>query len=228
MKEKLTRFIQPVTDVAFPPVCACCGEMLMKRDDVICDECLEYRFEQDGAGDDVLLPDTVGFRFSMWQFDKMGYLQDLLHKLKYDHVTGVGFRLGQQVGRALIGSGFFHDPGNSIWIPVPLHKKRLRKRGYNQSRMIADGLASVTGIEVIAEDVVSRVKRTHTQTGLNSGERIKNLNGAFQVNKGEAVAGQTAIIVDDVFTTGATTFELAGVLSKASDTPCGIVTIART
>lgn len=228
MRETITRWVQPIADLAFPPVCACCGEMLILRNDVICDECIACRFEADVAGEEVLLPDSVRFRFAMWKFDKLGYLQDLLHKLKYDHLTGIGRKLGRETGRQLIHAGLAGESERTVLVPVPLHHKRHRQRGYNQSRLIAEGIAGATGCKVIAEGAVRRRKNTTTQTGLNSHQRIKNLEKAFIVHSPEELKGFSAIVVDDVFTTGATTFELAGAIYRISGIPCGIVTIART
>lgn len=224
----IRKLISPIFDMAFPPVCACCGLLLIERGDTICDDCLQTRFERDMPDEGIILPDTVSFRFSMWRFDKMGYLQDLLHKLKYDHLTGVGLRLGKQIGRELARLDLISPDDLPVLVPVPLHQKRFRKRGYNQSRELAIGIAGGSGWDVIPAGSVIRRKNTRTQTGLNSSERVKNLEGAFGIKMPECVQGRTAIIVDDVYTTGATTFELARCISENSERSCGIVTIART
>lgn len=227
---KLNNLIHPITDIAFPPVCACCGLLLINRDDVICEQCIGIRFERDIDDDQLILPESVSFRFSLWRFDKMGYLQDLLHKLKYDHLTGIGSRLGKELGKQLISRSIVSVNAKNpfLIVPVPLHKKRYRKRGYNQSREIGKGISASSQFELIPEDVVRRPKNTRTQTGLDSGERLRNLEGAFQINTPDYLQGRKTIIVDDVYTTGATTFELAGCLYEHTGNPSGIVTIART
>lgn len=228
----MRRWTVAVSDLVFPPVCACCGQLTFQRSDIICYECLSTRFEPDVRNDSIILPKSVAFRYSLWKFDKMGYLQNLLHKLKYDHLTSVGFSLGRELGKQLIKSGYieshFSSTENLILVPVPLYKKRLRKRGYNQSRLISEGINNSTGINIIQEHSILRCKNTATQTGLNSEKRIRNLSKAFRVNKYEVLTGRIPIIVDDVYTTGATTFELAATLSQYTTHQSAIVTVART
>lgn len=227
MKRYIKPLIEPVTDLVFPPVCACCGDRLMDRQNMICDECLASRFERAINHGEEILPDAVSFRHSLWLFDKYGYLQNLLHKLKYDHCTGIGEQLGREAGRSLKALGIIQDAKNWRLAAVPLHKKRYRKRGYNQSMEIARGVAATTGIGLMAEDCIRRLKNTKTQTGLNSNERTSNISGAFEVAEPASVQNTRILIVDDVFTTGATTFELAQILFDLSGLSCGILTIAK-
>lgn len=227
MRERIQELINPIGELVFPPVCACCGDMVIDRNDMLCDFCLTTRFEMDRFSADEILPESVSYRFSMWQFDKSGYLQNLLHKLKYDHCTGIGVQLGHEAGRQLLKRIIVENPESWILIPVPLHKSRYRKRGYNQSREISKGITEFSAIQLVDEHVVVRVRNTKTQTGLNSKERITNLSGAFQVLKPEYLKDFHCLLVDDVYTTGATTFELAQTLFKITGNPCGIVTLAR-
>lgn len=227
MRDRLRRSIEPFTDLVFPPVCACCGDLLIQRTDMICDFCLHTRFERDRSINEDILPESTLFRFSMWQFDKMGFLQNLLHKLKYDHCIGIGVQLGREAGRLLKEQTSIHEKDSWVIIPVPLHKKRFRKRGYNQAREIARGLGESINLKLVDENKVLRVKNTQTQTGLNSDERVANLAGAFRIKDQLAFKGVHALLVDDVYTTGATTFELAQSLHTISGKPCGIVTLAR-
>lgn len=219
--------IKPIAELVFPPVCACCGDLLIDRNHMICEFCLKTRFEMDSLSADEILPESVSYRFSMWQFDKSGYLQNLLHKLKYDHCTGIGVQLGREAGRLLLKRIDLENPKSWILIPVPLHKSRYRKRGYNQSREIAKGIAKSSTIQLVDENIVVRIRNTKTQTGLNSKERMANLSGAFQVINPANLNNNNYLLVDDVYTTGTTTFELAQTLFDLTGKPCGIVTLAR-
>lgn len=227
MKRYINSLIEPVADVVFPPVCACCGERLMDRQQMICEECLTSRFEKESDTQVEILPDAVHFRLSLWSFDKYGYLQDLLHKLKYDHCTGIGEQLGREAGRMLKAKEAIKNLENWRLVAVPLHKKRFRKRGYNQSWEIAKGVAVTTGISLLSEDCIKRLKNTKTQTGLNSSERTSNISGAFELADPSTVQDSRILIVDDVFTTGATTFELAQTIYDLSGLSSGILTIAK-
>ncbi len=168
----------------------------------------------------------------MWNFDKGGYLQDLLHKLKYHHLRGVGLELGY-----LMGTNFLHrhsqeeldgiHEAKPLIMPVPLHRSKKRKRGYNQARALGEGVAKSTGWEILKPGVIERIKKTKTQTGLNLKQRSENLRGVFRVTDSQPLKGRFPIIVDDVFTTGATTFELARVIHNLNEQSSGIMTVAK-
>lgn len=227
MKNIIKTLTQPVSDIVFPPVCACCGDRLIDRGNTICMDCLHSRFEP-ARTNKVILPDSVSFLLPLWSFDKYGFLQDLLHKLKYDHCTGVGEQIGREAGRLLTKSGFIDSVSDWRILAVPLHRKRYRTRGFNQSMEMAKGAALTSGIQLLSDDVVRRVKHTKTQTGLNSSERASNISGAFEITRSSAgtINQKRIVIVDDVFTTGATTFELSETLESVTGSSCGVLTIA--
>lgn len=227
MIKRAKKLIQPISDIVFPPVCACCGDLLMDRQLMVCELCLSTRFERTDFAQGDILPDSVEFQFSLWNFDKYGYLQHLLHKLKYDHCTTIGVQMGKEAGRALLNSGIISDIENWCLLAVPLHRKKRRQRGYNQSEEIARGLSQISGIQMLSVSSVERVKYTRTQTGLNSNQRQKNISGAFQINTPQVIQGRHILIVDDVYTTGATTFELAQEIFDCNGLSCGILTIAK-
>ena len=230
--ELMKKIYQSYAEIAFPPTCACCGTSTNSEERFICSLCRAERFENAGTGQTDILPNNVTFVNTMWYFDKGGYLQDLLHKLKYHHLKGVGLELGY-----LLGSDFLHgrsqDELDEIYnskpliIPVPLHRSKKRKRGYNQARALGEGVSKSTGWDIIESGAIKRIKKTKTQTGLNLKQRSENLRGAFQIADPEPIEKGFAIIVDDVFTTGATTFELARTIHETTGKKSGILTVAR-
>ena len=92
---------------------------------------------------------------------------------------------------------------------------------------IAKGVAFSTNIPLLPKGVIQRLKHTKTQTGLNSSERTSNISGAFEITKESAFSANSVLIIDDVYTTGATTFELAKSIHSATGQHCGILTIAK-
>lgn len=226
------KFADSLRDVVFPVTCACCGSSTTGKNRYICYWCETKRFQQASGYDSEILPEQVRFVFSMWQFDKGGYLQDLLHNLKYNFLREVGVELGRLLGRRLDENledyltGQIRD-NEPVLIPVPLHKSKLKKRGYNQAEALAAGISEMTRWEILGQDHVIRQKKTKTQTGLNSGQRAENLRDAFLLKSPESVQGRFPIIVDDVFTTGTTTFELARTICKNRELNTGIVTVAK-
>jgi ComF family protein len=225
------KILEPYFELLFPVICPCCGSSIQQSDKHLCNWCAKGRFEYSDVDLNLILPDSVKLQFSMWKFDKGGYLQQMLHDLKYNYLQSVGVDLGGilaekflELNQTTLDEIFRH--AEPIIVPVPLHKSKLRKRGFNQARALATGFAKKTGWQTIQMGTVVRVKRTKTQTGLSAEKRTENLRNAFLVKGKIDLEEKVPIIVDDVFTTGATTFELASALHKNSN-PSIIVTAAK-
>jgi len=142
-----------------------------------------------------------------------------VHGLKYGRLP----RIADDLAAAMLPLRPPTD-GPSVLIPIPLAPKRLRERGYNQSEMLARALARQWRIPV-ALDVLVRARETPTQTALTPETRLANVAGAFSVTKGNS--GPILVLVDDVFTTGATLAEAARALEQAGATRVLGVTFAR-
>jgi ComF family protein len=115
-------------------------------------------------------------------------------------------------------------------VPVPLHRTRLRQRGFNQAELIARAAMKVRRPDnrLLLCPVLERKRETTSQIGLTSHQRRENLRGAFGVLGPEAVKGREVLVVDDVYTTGATVSECARVLRRAGATKVWVATVART
>ena len=112
-------------------------------------------------------------------------------------------------------------------LPIPIHKKRLRERGFNQATLLAKGIAKATGVP-IATDVLFRHRYTAAQSGLDREARQTNIIDAFQLRKKEVICGKHLLLIDDVFTTGATIREAVKVLWRADPAEIDVLTLART
>lgn len=219
----------------FPPVCLVCKKRLLDREPYVCSRCLETRYpdpnsERNKTCEGILLPNSVYFQDALWKFEKGGSLQDLLHALKYKGLGSLGIRLGTQLGKRMKT-----NPGYEIWkeenesvlvVGVPLHPKKLKIRGYNQAEKIAIGVAKQLDISILPNEALIRTKHTATQTHFSHIERIKNMDEAFMVPDNRLIKDKCILIVDDVFTTGSTTFAIAEVLKKAGAKQIGIITLA--
>ena len=126
----------------------------------------------------------------------------------------------------IVIEGIASDNLPDIVVPVPLHMGRLRKRGFNQSRILAAKIASVTGAE-LSDKALIRIKKTIPQTNLSREERIKNIKKAFLADR-TRVSGKKVMVVDDIYTTGATIRECAVTLQRAGAEMIEAVTLART
>jgi ComF family protein len=215
----------------FPKVCEICGLSLSKAQKFICSECAHSRFERaiTTKSDKINLPEAVAGRFALWQFDKGGYLQDLLHKLKYHRLTGVGEDLGLIIANTILKEKTLETftKENTRILPVPLHQKKRKIRGFNQAFFIAKGFSESTGYKILRRGVVKRVRNTKTQTGFSLSKRRENIADAFDVVIKDEIKKKNIIVIDDVFTTGATAFELVTELERAKAGKIFIVTVAQ-
>jgi ComF family protein len=161
---------------------------------------------------------------SYFHFRKLSKYQHLLHQLKYNGRKDVGVELGRQFGY-IIGKSL-HEQKVSVIIPVPLHPKRERKRGYNQSTMIAEGISVATNIPV-DETSVRRVVSTTTQTKKTRLERWQNVENIFDITNGQLLSNKHILLIDDVVTTGATLEACAQALLRIDGVKVSIATLAQ-
>ncbi len=204
----------------YPQVCVLCGRAAVGAGEYLCGACPTDRLTPAPASE-ALLPEGLEAAQAAWAYDKRGDIQALLHALKYGGLR----RLGVELGR-LAAASFDPTPYHAL-LPVPLHPRRLRQRGYNQAEAIAEGVAEATGLPLVPAPAVVRVRATRTQTGFNLFQRGENMREAFRVAEPAAVAGKRLLLVDDVMTTGATLFELHRMLHAAGAGPNGAFTLAQ-
>jgi len=142
--------------------------------------------------------------------------REIIHHLKYADRVSLAGPIGTILREVLIRERFTGD----LVVPVPLHWKRRRSRGFNQAELIAREL----GVQV-GNNIIRRKKNTETQTGLSRSERMKNLSAAFELLG--TVANRKIILVDDVLTTGATMNEIAKVLKRGGAKKVEALTFSR-
>jgi ComF family protein len=111
-------------------------------------------------------------------------------------------------------------------VPVPLHPKRKKERGFNQAQIIAKELARIKGIE-LGDGMLVKIKNVPPQTSLRIEERVENVSGAFDVVEGEKIRGKGVLLVDDVYTTGSTIRECSSVLKNAGVKEVKALTVAQ-
>lgn len=202
-------------DYLTPPLCYQCGEPFAAPLEGIasathrCGACLRQPPAYDRAR-------AVG----LYQ----GVLRQLIHAMKYQRVYGLVRPLA-----ALLQAQFaFHWGARQLQalIPVPLHRSRLREREFDQALALARHLGQPLGIPVWS-DLLRRQRQTTSQVGLTVAERRRNVQGAFRIRDTHACDGSALLLIDDVYTTGATLQECARLLRRAGATWVGAYTLAR-
>lgn len=207
-----------------------CREPLVAGEDLLCTDCrfnLPYtNFHQQ--------PDNIVARqfwgkikveaaYALFYFTKGGKVQNLMHELKYNGQQQVGNLAGNIAGNQLMQNDIFKTI--DYIIPVPLHKKRLLKRGYNQSACFAEGLAAKLNATVEIDNLV-RVRATQTQTHKSRFARFQNMQEVFTVRNPERLENKHILLVDDVITTGSTLEACGAKLLEIDGLELSIATIA--
>lgn len=240
----LAAVYQGIRNLFFPNRCASCGKSLQPSNPhCLCGECWDSlpRIRQPYCprcgrpiGSRTVVPyDTLcgecrlaghcfGLCRSAGRYD--GTLRECIHILKY----GGRRELAQPLAAFMadFAAEAFAGERYDGLVPVPLHPAKLRERGFNQALLLARGVGSLLNIPVRSR-VLARIRRGETQSTLSRAERLKNVRGAFSLRSKEGVKGLSLLLIDDVFTTGATAEECARVLLKGGARKVDVFTAAR-
>jgi ComF family protein len=216
----------------FPELCHACGQSLVAGESVICTGCY-YNLPFTNfhlQADNVVARQFWGkinleAAYAMCYFTKGGSIQNLMHHFKYKGIREIGYILGALAGEQLSLNPVFATA--DLIIPVPLHSSRLRKRGYNQSACIAEGIARKMAA-VVEDNNLVRTRATETQTHRNRFSRFENMREVFALTHPESLAGKHLLLVDDILTTGSTLEACADVLLKVEGVRLSIATLAYT
>ncbi len=238
-----TQVWQHALNALFPPRCGGCGQF---SGALFCEHCapqlhpiLEPCCERCGQPFDALAfgadicarcrahPPAFERARAAWLFD--GPARDTIHKFKYNRRFALASRLARAMESAPATRAMLQAWQPHCLVPVALHSSRARARGFNQSALLARELGAL--FDLPAHDLLRRNRRTPPQVGLNLKDRRQNVRQAFEINpnlwRKYDLDGARILLIDDVFTTGATLNECARVLVKAGASAVGALTIAR-
>jgi ComF family protein len=194
------------------PFCSCCGEpfLTMGGSDHRCGPCQTKP------------PQFVAARAACIF---AGPVRELIHRFKYQHRSQLRRPLALLTAERLadFAAGFQAD----LLLPIPLHPKRLRERGFNQAVLLGELLSRQWRVPLCRTNL-ARIRWTEPQVTLTASERAANVRGAFALQRPTAVTGQRVLLIDDVYTTGSTVKECARVLLREGKVAAvGVVTVAR-
>ena len=229
----LSDILRDVMHLVAPPRCPICGGALSRENVGVCTMCeltaplTNTWQERENAMMERfwgLMPVQHASAF-LWYIEGSVW-REAIHQFKYKGEWQTAYNLGRWYGSFLKASGNYDDV--DMVVPVPLHWIRRIGRGYNQSEYLADGIAQQLGVSS-ERNLLYRRRYNRTQTSRSRSERWKNVEGIFAVRNAEQLAGRHILLVDDVFTTGATIMSLGeAILRAAPNARLSIATLAAT
>lgn len=226
----LRGYLADFVSLLFPELCPACEASLVANEHIICSDC-RYNLPYTNfhlQADNIVAQQFYGkinveAVYALYYFNKGGKVQSLMHHFKYKGMQQIGNLLGNMAGTQLMENHIFNTA--DLIIPVPLHKSRLKERGYNQSTCFANGLAQKLNA-VVEDDNLQRAIATATQTHKSRFARFENMQEVFMVKHPERLMNKHVLLVDDIVTTGST-LEACGIeLLKIPGLKLSIATIA--
>ncbi|MEP5339422.1 MAG: phosphoribosyltransferase family protein [Algibacter sp.] len=222
--------IKSLVNLFFPKVCYACLNYLNDNEDTICTNCrhdlpvTNFHFDDNKAVEKVLYGRSqIENGTALFRFEKKGLVQQLIHGLKYKGYENIGFILGNWLGAELREVTVYHDV--DIVIPVPLHKKKLKKRGYNQVTKFGQQITKALNADY-KDDVLIKVSNNSSQSTKKRLARWNNNEELFALQNKIHIENKHILIVDDIITTGATLEACITILNQAKNIKISIATMA--
>ncbi|MBO0321224.1 ComF family protein [Muricauda sp. CAU 1633] len=228
--KRLAKILNVINNILLPQVCFGCNAQLFRGEHILCAVCrhemplTDHNFLEENAVDRIFygrIPIKKGASFVF--FSKNGMVKNLLHWLKYKNQEQIGGFFGDWCGALLKQNGSLKKV--DIVVPVPLHRKKLKKRGYNQVALFAQKIAASIGAEY-QDDLLIKTINTKTQTKKDRQLRWENSKEAFQLNSKIKTSFKHVLLVDDVITTGATIESCTKVLLQLKNVRVSVLSMA--
>jgi ComF family protein len=229
---KISSVYSAFSHLLYPSLCFGCGNNEIGETEFICISCLSSlpytQFEKirNNPIEKLFWGRTnIKFACSTFYYIEQTPLQQLIHQVKYKEQQKLGIYLGSAMGNLL--NPVFSENEVDLLIPMPLHPKKLKKRGYNQASLLCDGIRKITGRDY-DDTLLVRTENTSTQTKKTRLERWENVHTVFSVNEYSKIRDKHILLVDDVITTGASTEACAQTLLNAGSKSVAICSLAFT
>ena len=222
--------LKSIVNLFFPKVCYACHNLLNDNEDTICMDCrhdlpiTNFHFDNNDSVQKALYGRAkIENGTALFRFEKKGNVQRLIHNLKYKDHEHIGFVLGNWLGGELKTLESYKNI--DAVIPVPLHKNKLRKRGYNQVALFGQQVAEALNADYL-DDVLVKVTNTKSQVNKKRLARWTNSDELFTLKNMEAIDNKHILVVDDIITTGATLEACISILNQAKNIKISIATMA--
>ena len=206
----MANWVENLLDLIFPPRCEVCKK---SSKEILCGECFgQIKF---------MKPHLGIYSAAVYE----GAVKAAIHRFKFMKRKKLANPLGIVLVKYLSQLPMLDMKEMDMIVPVPLHAKRHRERGFNQVHLLAGVLSKYFGVPVLP--ALERQKNTKAQFDLPREERFKNINGSFRVTQPETVFQKRVLLLDDIYTTGATISECSRVLKKAGSRRVEVLTLSR-
>ena len=226
----IDQVIKNLLNFFFPEVCYACNESLSDNEKHICTQCrhnlpiTNYHFTNDNSVEKVFYGRVkIENATSLFHFHKKGIVQQLIHNLKYKVYQDIAHDLGACLGNELKDLPEYNSV--NYVIPVPLHKRKLKKRGFNQVTKFGEQLANALNANY-NEAILIKTSNTSTQVFKNRISRWNSAYEIFDIVETNTLKGKHILLVDDIITTGATIESCVNVLNKVKDVKISVATMA--
>ena len=224
------KWISDLIDLIFPRCCMVCDELLSPQERDICLDCMSKlpkieKLHLEEIEKVFWGKVEIERATSYIYYHKNSPYNNIIHYLKYKNRPEPGERLAFIAAKEIAETGFFD--GIDAIVPLPLSKKKLKERGYNQCDYIAAGISRATGIPVLKGAVV-RTTANETQTHKNRDERWKNVEGIFALDRPQDIEGKHVLLLDDILTTGATLASCAKTIQAGCNCRISVFTLGYT
>jgi ComF family protein len=208
-KINLKFYVDAFVTLFYPRTCYACYANQIDKNEMICIECLQKlpytNFEsiKENATEKLFWGRiTTSFACSIFYFEKENMLQNIIHQIKYKNEKKLGIFMGKLMGLKI--NELIKEHNIDFMLPMPIHPKKEKKRGYNQATLLCIGINEITTLEYI-ENAIVKIQHTETQTKKSRIERWRNVEQVFNVPNPHLIKGKNILIIDDVITTGAST-----------------------
>ncbi len=208
MVKSLQLLFNAFGQLIFPHTCSACSSDMLHTDAGVCSSCLHqlpltgYHQQSGNAVEEIFWGRiTLQHAAACCFFTKKSRVQSIMHQVKYKHRRDAAVQIGEFMGHQLLSASWL--PEIDLLLPMPLHKKRLQQRGYNQAALLCEGMQSILKIPLLTT-AISRRNETISQTSQQRSDRWENMQKVFEVSEPEKLSGKHVLLVDDVVTTGAT------------------------
>jgi len=230
---QFVQFIRDALSLLFPELCAGCSEALIHQERQLCTHCIynlpvtNFHLDSENLAAKQLMGRVpISAAVSFLYFTSGSIVQKIIHQIKYKNGFATAEFMGELYGQRLQDLEEFKTC--DLIIPVPLHKKRQRSRGYNQSAYFARGLSKMFQVET-SDDNLIRITHTESQTkSKNRYERFKNMRDLFKIKNPDLLKNKHILLVDDVLTTGATLEACSATILEIPGVKVSIATLAFT